>query len=46
MKIEKDTVVTLKYKVSDAQGKLLEAADANPYLPVFILFLFVQAIPL
>jgi FKBP-type peptidyl-prolyl cis-trans isomerase SlyD len=26
MKIEKDTVVTLKYKVSDAQGKLLEAA--------------------
>ncbi|MEY3062710.1 MAG: hypothetical protein RI994_1962, partial [Pseudomonadota bacterium] len=23
MKIEKDTVVTLKYKVSDAQGKLL-----------------------
>ncbi|NDB44301.1 MAG: peptidylprolyl isomerase, partial [Betaproteobacteria bacterium] len=25
MKIEKDTVVTLKYKVSDAQGKLLEA---------------------
>ncbi|MSP34295.1 MAG: peptidylprolyl isomerase [Limnohabitans sp.] len=27
MKIEKDTVVTLKYKVSDAQGKLLEAAE-------------------
>jgi FKBP-type peptidyl-prolyl cis-trans isomerase SlyD len=27
MKIEKDTVVTLKYKVSDAQGKLLEAAQ-------------------
>jgi FKBP-type peptidyl-prolyl cis-trans isomerase SlyD len=26
MRIEKDTVVTLKYKVSDAQGKLLEAA--------------------
>ena len=26
MTIEKDTVVTLKYKVSDAQGKLLEAA--------------------
>ena len=26
MKIEKDTVVTLKYKVSDAQGKLIEAA--------------------
>jgi FKBP-type peptidyl-prolyl cis-trans isomerase SlyD len=26
MKIEKDTVVTLKYKVSDAQGKLMEAA--------------------
>ncbi len=26
MKVEKDTVVTLKYKVSDAQGKLLEAA--------------------
>ena len=26
MKIQKDTVVTLKYKVSDAQGKLLEAA--------------------
>ena len=27
MKIEKDTVVTLKYKVSDEQGKLLEAAE-------------------
>ena len=27
MKIEKDTVVTLKYKVSDAKGKLLEAAE-------------------
>jgi len=27
MKIEKDTVVTLKYKVSDANGKLLEAAE-------------------
>jgi FKBP-type peptidyl-prolyl cis-trans isomerase SlyD len=26
MKIEKDTVVTLKYKVSDAQGKILDAA--------------------
>ena len=26
MKIEKDTVVTLKYKVSDAKGKMLEAA--------------------
>lgn len=26
MKIEKDTVVTLRYKVSDAQGKLMEEA--------------------
>src|SRR4051812_21145041 len=26
MKIEKDTVVTIKYKVSDAQGKLIEAS--------------------
>lgn len=26
MKIEKDTVVTLRYKVSDAQGKLIEEA--------------------
>lgn len=26
MKIEKDTVVTLKYKVADAQGKLIEAS--------------------
>ena len=26
MKIEKDTVVTLSYKVADAQGKLLELA--------------------
>ena len=26
MKIEKDTVVTLRYKVADAQGKLLEEA--------------------
>lgn len=26
MKIDKDTVVTLTYKVSDAQGKLLEAS--------------------
>ena len=33
MKIEKDTVVTLKYKVSDAQGKLLEsAAELMAYL--------------
>ena len=27
MKIEKDTVVTLQYKVADAQGKLIEASD-------------------
>ena len=27
MKIEKDTAVTLRYKVTDAQGKLLEQAD-------------------
>lgn len=26
MKIEKDTIVTLKYKVADAQGKLIEAS--------------------
>jgi len=26
MKIAKDTVVTIKYKVSDAQGKLIEAS--------------------
>jgi FKBP-type peptidyl-prolyl cis-trans isomerase SlyD len=26
MKIEKDTVVTLQYKVADAQGKLIEAS--------------------
>ena len=26
MKIEKDTVVTLRYKVSDLQGKLIEEA--------------------
>ena len=26
MKIEKDTVVTLRYKVADAQGKLIEEA--------------------
>src|SRR3990167_1530856 len=33
MKIEKDTVVTLRYKVSDAQGKLLEEAkDPMAYL--------------
>ena len=35
MKIEKDTVVTLKYKVSDAQGKLIEAAaEPMAYLHV------------
>ena len=28
MKIEKDTVVTLQYKVADAQGKLIEASKA------------------
>lgn len=28
MKIEKDTVVTLRYKVADAQGKLLEDGKA------------------
>lgn len=28
MKIEKDTVVTLSYKVADAQGKLIEEAKA------------------
>lgn len=28
MQISKDTVVTLSYKVADAQGKLLEASDA------------------
>jgi FKBP-type peptidyl-prolyl cis-trans isomerase SlyD len=28
MKIEKDTVVTLQYKVADAQGKLIEASRA------------------
>jgi FKBP-type peptidyl-prolyl cis-trans isomerase SlyD len=27
MKIEKDTVVTLQYRVADAQGKLVEASD-------------------
>ncbi|MBC7664540.1 MAG: peptidylprolyl isomerase [Caulobacter sp.] len=27
MKIEKDTVVTLQYRVTDAQGKLIEASD-------------------
>ena len=27
MKIDKDTVVTLQYKVADAQGKLVEASD-------------------
>jgi FKBP-type peptidyl-prolyl cis-trans isomerase SlyD len=27
MKIEKDSVVTLAYKVADAQGKLIEASD-------------------
>ena len=31
MKIEKDTVVTLRYKVADAQGKLLSA----PRITVF-----------
>jgi FKBP-type peptidyl-prolyl cis-trans isomerase SlyD len=28
MKIEKDTAVTLRYKMSDLQGKLLEQSDA------------------
>jgi FKBP-type peptidyl-prolyl cis-trans isomerase SlyD len=33
MKIEKDTVVTLQYKVADAQGKLIEASrDPMVYL--------------
>jgi FKBP-type peptidyl-prolyl cis-trans isomerase SlyD len=33
MKIEKDTVVTLRYKVSDLQGKLIEEAkEPSAYL--------------